>query len=237
MDRIREDWAGREGAGLVAGLLVGLLCRGLVDRLLGHTSNADESDGGEWESDDDEACAGPPTHGEHKLVLCVRTDLKMQKGKMAAQAGHATLGAYKAASRGNRAAVKHWERSAQPKIALQIRSRAEAQALDVAARRKGLTTYMVHDAGRTQIAAVSFVFVRAVTVRNSTMLSFEANICLSLTPLACRSHFLLPSLPIPGVLPRSCTVGFSPFLPLSLPFLPRTRTRPYNTSISRGRGV
>jgi peptidyl-tRNA hydrolase, PTH2 family len=159
MDRLRDDWAGREGAGLVAGLLVGILCRGLVDRLLRRVRGDDyEEATGEWESDDDgNEPVGPPARGEHKLVLCVRTDLKMQKGKIAAQVGHATLGAYKAAARRHSVAVKHWERSAQPKIALQIRSEHEAERLDAAARRKGLTTYMVHDAGRTQIAAVCLV--------------------------------------------------------------------------------
>lgn len=90
----------------------------------------------------------------HKLVLCVRTDLKMQKGKVAAQVGHATLGAYKAASRHNPAALRFWENEAQPKIALQISSLKEATDLQRHAKRLGLVTYMVYDAGRTQIAAV-----------------------------------------------------------------------------------
>jgi hypothetical protein len=36
---------------------------------------------------------------KHKMVLCVRTDLKMGKGKIAAQCGHAVLGSYKQALR------------------------------------------------------------------------------------------------------------------------------------------
>ena len=32
--------------------------------------------------------------GDVKMVLCVRTDLKMTKGKIAAQCGHASLGMY-----------------------------------------------------------------------------------------------------------------------------------------------
>lgn len=92
---------------------------------------------------------------EHKLVLCVRTDLKMTKGKMMAQVGHATLGAYKSAARRYPAALKQWEVNAQPKIALQIHSHKEAQLLQQRASQLGLVTYMVYDAGRTQIAAVS----------------------------------------------------------------------------------
>lgn len=112
----------------------------------------------DFEDDDEEYEGWEPAQAgvfeEHKLVLCVRTDLKMQKGKIAAQVGHATLGAYKGALRRNSAALRHWERNAQPKIALQISSRAEARRLEQEARRRGLVTFMVHDAGRTQIAAV-----------------------------------------------------------------------------------
>ena len=35
------------------------------------------------------------TTGEMKMVLVVRSDLKMGKGKIGAQCGHAVLGAYK----------------------------------------------------------------------------------------------------------------------------------------------
>lgn len=113
-----------------------------------------------FDDDDDFDDSGwAPAQGrafeEHKLVLCVRTDLKMQKGKIAAQVGHATLGAYKAAMRRNKEALQHWERNAQPKIALQVSSHAEARRLENEARARGLVTFMVHDAGRTQIAAVS----------------------------------------------------------------------------------
>ena len=39
----------------------------------------------------------PSSNEEHKLVLVVRTDLGMGKGKIAAQCGHATLACYKRA--------------------------------------------------------------------------------------------------------------------------------------------
>lgn len=96
------------------------------------------------------------TQEPHKLVLCVRTDLKMQKGKIAAQVGHATLGAYKEAQKHNAQALRTWEGQAQPKIALQVPSRDQATRLQNAAKRLNLTTYVVYDAGRTQVAAVRF---------------------------------------------------------------------------------
>mmetsp|Transcript_11716 Transcript_11716/g.35702 ORF Transcript_11716/g.35702 Transcript_11716/m.35702 type:complete len:159 (-) Transcript_11716:117-593(-) len=92
---------------------------------------------------------------EYKVVLCVRTDLGMKKGKMAAQCGHATLGIYKEALRKRPQKVKSWEANAQPKIALQIRSMQEARNLERMARSRGIPSYMVYDAGRTQIASGS----------------------------------------------------------------------------------
>eukprot|EP00051_Salpingoeca_urceolata_P006268 m.83146 g.83146 ORF g.83146 m.83146 type:complete len:165 (-) comp14755_c1_seq3:53-547(-) len=51
-----------------------------------------------------------------KLLLVVRTDLKMGKGKAAAQCCHATLAAYKQLVRSDPAMVRRWELLGQPKI-------------------------------------------------------------------------------------------------------------------------
>lgn len=157
------DWPAREGVGLAAGIVLGALCQGALKRVLRRLGVL--RGGGLLLDDSDDEAADTAAPGsdarfagagdEHKLVLCVRTDLKMQKGKIAAQVGHATLGAYKAAARAYPRSLRVWEHHAQPKIALQIRSHAEARQLAAAAKKKGLVTYMVHDAGRTQIAAGS----------------------------------------------------------------------------------
>mmetsp|Transcript_21638 Transcript_21638/g.37261 ORF Transcript_21638/g.37261 Transcript_21638/m.37261 type:complete len:174 (+) Transcript_21638:77-598(+) len=91
---------------------------------------------------------------EYKVIFCVRNDLKMTKGKIAAQVGHATLGLYQRARRkpGMSDSLLSWEYSGQAKIAVQINSEQEAKDLERSARRKGLNTYAVFDAGRTQIA-------------------------------------------------------------------------------------
>lgn len=141
------------GVGLAAGVVLGFLASQVLRRIRGgaiHTYDTDDED----DTGSSNAYSGF-SNEEHKLVLCVRTDLKMQKGKIAAQVGHATLGAYKKAARRNPAALRHWEINAQPKIALQVRSYHEAQMLEKRASRLGIPTFMVHDAGRTQIAAVS----------------------------------------------------------------------------------
>ena len=93
--------------------------------------------------------------GAHKMVLCVRTDLKMGKGKMCAQCGHATLGAYQDSLHSNPSAVKVWEHIGQAKIALKVSGEEELLSLRVAARKAGLVAHLVRDAGHTQIAAGS----------------------------------------------------------------------------------
>ncbi|PHH63137.1 hypothetical protein CDD81_6288 [Ophiocordyceps australis] len=97
---------------------------------------------------------------ECKLVLVVRTDLGMTKGKMAAQCSHATLACYKALSRASpdssqRATLARWERNGQAKIAVQVKSQEELIELRRRARLKGLTAEVIQDAGRTQIEAGS----------------------------------------------------------------------------------
>ena len=89
--------------------------------------------------------------GQHKMVLVVRTELKMSSGKIAAQCGHATLGAYQRAMKKNAADVKSWSKTGQAKIALKCPTLAEMHALAERASRAGLNTYIVADAGLTQI--------------------------------------------------------------------------------------
>jgi PTH2 family peptidyl-tRNA hydrolase len=125
-----------------------------------------EDDSEDDEEDDDEDEDDEDDDGEeHKMVLCVRTDLKMQRGKVAAQCGHAVLGAYREARRRGRSgkedqevcreALRQWSRQGQAKIALAIPDEATMMDLEAKARARKLPTYIVADAGRTQIAAGS----------------------------------------------------------------------------------
>ncbi|KAH7911233.1 peptidyl-tRNA hydrolase PTH2-domain-containing protein [Hygrophoropsis aurantiaca] len=90
-----------------------------------------------------------------KLVLVVRTDLKMTSGKIAAQCGHATLACYKALMRTNPGLVQHWERTGQAKIALKGSSEDELLELEAIAKSLNLCARSILDAGRTQIEAGS----------------------------------------------------------------------------------
>ncbi|KAJ2322344.1 hypothetical protein GGI00_005933 [Coemansia sp. RSA 2681] len=90
-----------------------------------------------------------------KLVLIIRTDLGMSKGKIAAQCSHATLGCYKRALKQAPAMVKAWEYTGQAKVTLKCNSEEELVDLQKRAQAAGLVAQSICDAGRTQIAAGS----------------------------------------------------------------------------------
>ncbi|PBP20294.1 hypothetical protein BUE80_DR008964 [Diplocarpon rosae] len=94
---------------------------------------------------------------ECKLVLVVRTDLGMTRGKIAAQCGHATLACYKHFLKydPNSKILRRWERQGQAKIALQVKSEDELDVLQATAVSLGLVAEVIADAGRTQIASGS----------------------------------------------------------------------------------
>jgi peptidyl-tRNA hydrolase, PTH2 family len=96
-----------------------------------------------------------PQDAPYKMLLVVNTSLNMGKGKIAAQCGHAAVGAYKRASKLCPNAVRWWERTGCAKIAVKCPSEEELAAVLAAARSKDIPLYLVEDAGRTQIAAGS----------------------------------------------------------------------------------
>lgn len=96
-----------------------------------------------------------PQDAPYKMLLVVNTSLSMGKGKIAAQCGHAAVGAYKRALKQCPDAVRWWERTGCAKIAVKCPSAEELAAISTAARAKDIPLYLVEDAGRTQIAAGS----------------------------------------------------------------------------------
>jgi len=93
--------------------------------------------------------------GNSKMVLIVRTDLGMTKGKAAAQCAHAALGCYKKAVKSNAAALEAWEKTGQAKICLKIDNAEAMMDLATKARENGIAWSVVRDAGRTQVEAGS----------------------------------------------------------------------------------
>ncbi|CAL1685530.1 unnamed protein product [Lasius platythorax] len=93
-------------------------------------------------------------YDHYKLILVIRTDLKMGKGKVAAQCSHAAVAAYKAA-RKHPKILKAWEESGQAKITLKVDSEAALVEIAKQAKAVGLLSNIVQDAGHTQIPAGS----------------------------------------------------------------------------------
>lgn len=91
---------------------------------------------------------------EHsKMVIIVRTDIYMTKGKIAAQCAHAALECYRKAVTNPKKQYmfKEWLCSGQPKIVLKVSSVEELLDLADSAKKVGLTTAIIQDAGRTQL--------------------------------------------------------------------------------------
>ncbi|XP_012868674.1 PREDICTED: peptidyl-tRNA hydrolase 2, mitochondrial [Dipodomys ordii] len=89
--------------------------------------------------------------GEYKMILVVRNDLKMGKGKVAAQCSHAAVSAYKQVQRKNPQVLKQWEYCGQPKVVVKAPDEETLIELLTHAKMLGLTVSLIQDAGRTQI--------------------------------------------------------------------------------------
>lgn len=89
---------------------------------------------------------------EVKMVIAVRRDLDLGKGKMAAQASHAAVSCALKSEKNDSKTFKNWVRTGQRKIVVKIDSLADLYRLKDEAERAGITTAMITDAGLTQIA-------------------------------------------------------------------------------------
>lgn len=83
-----------------------------------------------------------------KQAIVIRSDLKMSRGKAAAQAAHGSLEAYKHASDDIR---KQWESEGYKKIVLKASSEKELIEIFNAAKKAKLPAALIRDAGHTQL--------------------------------------------------------------------------------------
>lgn len=85
-----------------------------------------------------------------KQVVLVRGDLGMGKGKVAAQVAHASLGAYRKAKKREPGLVAEWESGGGRKIVVKA-GLEQIMEFREWAERKGVASYLVRDAGHTQV--------------------------------------------------------------------------------------
>ena len=119
-------------------------------------SDDDELEGScSKKSDSQQLFTDTAPRGQYKMVLVVRNDLKMGKGKIGAQCGHASVGAYQSGMQKMSAVMRRWENSGCAKICVKVESEAELMNIRRGASMRGFNYSLIHDAGRTQIAAGS----------------------------------------------------------------------------------
>ncbi|HYR03974.1 MAG TPA: peptidyl-tRNA hydrolase Pth2 [Nitrososphaerales archaeon] len=89
---------------------------------------------------------------EIKQVIVVRSDLKMGKGKVAAQVAHAALDAAEAARRKHPGWYESWREQGQAKVVLKTDGgEAALEELQKQARTMGLPVSLIQDRGLTQL--------------------------------------------------------------------------------------
>ncbi|GAB1226907.1 hypothetical protein ENUP19_0309G0004 [Entamoeba nuttalli] len=94
---------------------------------------------------------------EYKMVFCVRNDLKMGKGKIAAQCGHAVVECVLKSLQTQPDVLKYWHEHDQTKVALRVDSLEQLLTqyrleLEKQANQEGIVNGLITDLGRTQIA-------------------------------------------------------------------------------------
>lgn len=134
------------GLGVAAGLSCGLLLGWHLRSRFSPASKPEKAANGAGEA----SVMGEG--GEFKMILVVRNDLKMGKGKVAAQCSHAAVSAYKQVQRRNPELLKQWEYCGQPKVVVKAPDEDTLIELLAHAKEMGLPVSLIQDAGRTQIA-------------------------------------------------------------------------------------
>lgn len=84
-----------------------------------------------------------------KQAILVRHDLKLSRGKMAAQAAHASV---EATLRSIKETVKSWHDEGMKKVVLRVESKEQLFEYQQKAKAKGLVASVITDAGHTHVA-------------------------------------------------------------------------------------
>jgi PTH2 family peptidyl-tRNA hydrolase len=87
----------------------------------------------------------------YKQVIVFRSDLKLSKGKIAAQSGHAAVSAAEEARKSRRGWWEAWLNEGQCKIAVKVKSERELRELEEQAKELGLPHALIVDKGLTEV--------------------------------------------------------------------------------------
>jgi PTH2 family peptidyl-tRNA hydrolase len=84
-----------------------------------------------------------------KQAILIRQDLQLPKGKMAAQAAHASV---EAVLRSEKEKIRQWRAEGMAKIVLKVADEKELYKYNQMAKDNGLVTAVISDAGKTVVA-------------------------------------------------------------------------------------
>ncbi|MBU1974979.1 MAG: peptidyl-tRNA hydrolase Pth2 [Nanoarchaeota archaeon] len=86
---------------------------------------------------------------ELKQIILVRDDLKLPKGKLAAQVGHAVIDAVFAS---NKKLVKKWKDQGMKKVVLKVKDEKELLLYESKLQDENIVTCTIVDAGHTVVS-------------------------------------------------------------------------------------
>ena len=88
---------------------------------------------------------------EYKQVIVVRSDIKMSKGKLAAQVAHAAVSSFYKTLNEKPIYAKLWLNDRQPKVILKVSSLEDLYEIKKDADEKGIINSLIEDAGLTEL--------------------------------------------------------------------------------------
>lgn len=88
---------------------------------------------------------------EYKMVIAVRKDLKLPKGKMAAQVAHAAVELALKCLKYNPEILKEWQKNGSKKVVVAVENQEEVWKLKEKAENEGILSTVIHDAGKTVV--------------------------------------------------------------------------------------
>ncbi|MGN1045393.1 MAG: peptidyl-tRNA hydrolase Pth2 [Candidatus Methanomethylophilaceae archaeon] len=91
------------------------------------------------------------TSDEAKMVIVVRADLKLSKGKAAAQVAHAAVNCAFASKKKDPRTFDRWFAEGQKKVVLKVQDLRQLYEIKAMADASGLVNSLITDAGRTEI--------------------------------------------------------------------------------------
>lgn len=88
---------------------------------------------------------------KNKLVIAIRTDIRLSRGKLAVQVSHASVNCALQAKKNNPRWFKRWYDEGQKKVVVKGGSLSDLYELRSTAESLSLTTSLVQDSGMTEV--------------------------------------------------------------------------------------